>query len=167
MHILRKRTPARKNRLPVRRLHRLLIRALRIITRVRQRENNRVFVPLCHFLKQRLREDASDRGEAHEDGGFDVFHYFGQGFELATLVVVAREVGFMGRESVAAVVSYEALGVDEPEAAAGFVFREAFFDEVLDDLFRDAYTCTSGSHEDCSLVFDCAAGFAEGADDTC
>lgn len=54
-----------------------------------------MFIESNHLLQDILVEDTADGGEAHEDGGFDVVDYLGEGLELLAFVVGAGEVDFV------------------------------------------------------------------------
>lgn len=44
------------------------------------------------------------------------------------------------------------FGVNKPEASSSFIFRQTLFDEILDDLLRNAHTGASSSHEDSTVL---------------
>ena len=76
---------------------------------VGQGENDGFIVEFGHAAQDVCVEGAADGGETHQDGGLDVFDYFGERLELLALVVVAGEIGFVGGELVAAVICHETL----------------------------------------------------------
>ena len=144
--------------------------ALGFRRRVREGEDDGGRVELGHALEDGRGEGAADGRQTHEDGGLHVLDDLLERLELLAVVVVAAEVDLVLGERVAAVVGDETARVDEPEAAPGFVFREAaFFDEVLDELLGDTDTGASGAQEDGALSggrdLGCTAGVDKASED--
>ena len=71
----------------------------------------------------------------------------------------------MFRKLIAAIVRDHAVGVKKPELLARLVFGKAFLDEELDNLLRHADTCTSGTQEYGTMIFEWNARFLDGLDE--
>lgn len=119
-----------------------------------------------------LRESATNRRQAHQDCGFNVFDNLVESSVLFSTVVGTREIDFVIGKLVAAIICDKALyvcqrmhrikmttvyqsdlGIHKPETPPCLVFCQPFSHEKLDNLFCDPDTCTAGTEKYRSLIF--------------
>jgi len=140
----------------------LLKRALGFAGRIGEWENDGVLVQASHALENSGSEGAANGRKTHENGWLDILNNVVKSLELLALVVVSGEVDLVISELVATVVGDETLGVDEPELALGFVFRQTLLDEVFHDLLGYSDAGTASAKEYSTVILGSDTGGLDG-----
>lgn len=108
---------------------RVLERNFALGERVREGEDDRTLVEARHLADNGLVERAPGRAQADQRRRLDKVDHLLKSLELPAGVVVPAEEFLVLGQTVTTVVGDEALCVDQPEPAAGLLFRDAVADE--------------------------------------